>query len=137
MLKQLLFCFAFAAVGTVPAIAEQQAVVLRKVELPGAGFDIVFAASKGHTAVTISRPDAKDPLIISPIGSEFAHAVQGEIGAYSKTSASRSSQFMPFDLNCRLAALQTPSTSISSRSSGHPCNNATESEISLSTARKI
>ena len=79
MLKQLLFCFAFAAVGTVPAIAEQQAVVLRKVELPGAGFDIVFAASKGHKAVTVSRPDAKYPLIISPSGSEFAHAVQGDI----------------------------------------------------------
>jgi hypothetical protein len=78
MLKQLMICAAFVAVGTASVNAEQKAVVLRKVEVPGADFDIVFAASRPHAAA-VGRPVAGDPLVIDPIGGEFAYALKGEV----------------------------------------------------------
>ena len=68
MLKQLLIGAACVALGT--GSLKAQDVVLRKVDVPGTNFDIVFAVSA----------DRRDhPLVIHSIGGELAHAVNGEI----------------------------------------------------------
>src|SRR5262249_32539583 len=68
MLKPLLIGAACVALGT--GSLNAQDVVLRKVDVPGTNFDIVFAVSA----------DRRDhPLVIHSIGGELAHAVDGEI----------------------------------------------------------
>lgn len=79
MLRQLLIGAAFAAFGTVSANAQHQEIILRKVEVAGSNFDIVFAMAKPQAATTIERRDHHDPLAIHSIGGELAHAIDGEI----------------------------------------------------------
>lgn len=68
MLKQLLIGAACVAPG-IGSVSTQE-VVLRKVEVPGTSFDIVFTVSADHR---------DHPLVIHSIGGELAHAVDGEI----------------------------------------------------------
>jgi len=68
MLKQVLIGAVCVALGT--GSLNAQDVVVRKVDVPGTNFDIVFAVSA----------DRRDhPLVIHSIGGELAHAVDGEI----------------------------------------------------------
>jgi len=68
MFKQLLIGAVCVVLGT--GSLNAQDVDLRKVDVPGADFDIVFAVSA----------DGRDhPLVIHSIGGELAHAVDGEI----------------------------------------------------------
>ena len=68
VLKQLLIGAVCVALGT--GSLNAQDVDLRKVDVPGADFDIVFA-------VSADRHD--HPMVIHSIGGELAHAVDGEI----------------------------------------------------------
>ena len=68
MLKQLLIGAACVLLGT--GSVNSQEVVLRRVDVPGTNFDIVFA-------VSADRLD--HPVVIHSIGGELAHAVDGEI----------------------------------------------------------
>jgi len=68
MLKQMLIGAACVALGTGSVNAQE--VVLRKVDVPGTNFDVVFA-------VPADRGD--HPVVIHSIGGELAHAVEGEI----------------------------------------------------------
>ena len=68
MFKPLLIGAACVALGT--GSLNAQDVVLRKVDVPGTSFDIVFA-------VSADRHD--HPLVIHSIGGELAHAGDGEI----------------------------------------------------------
>src|SRR5215510_3121332 len=68
MLKQVLIGAVCVALGT--GSLNAQDVVLRKMDVPGTNFDLVFAVSA----------DRRDhPLGIHSIGGELAHAVDGEI----------------------------------------------------------
>jgi hypothetical protein len=83
MLKRLSICAPLVAFGTVPATAENQEVILRKIDVPTADFALVFAVPNPGAAATINRGQ-QDALIIHSIGGEFAHAVEGEIEAMFK-----------------------------------------------------
>lgn len=83
MLKQTLMSALFVALGTASSVAQQQDVILQKVEIPGAAYDIVFAMSRPVVISTV-RAKHKNPLVIHPIGGELAYAVQGEIESMFK-----------------------------------------------------
>jgi hypothetical protein len=79
MFRQLVLSASFVAMATVSAAAQQSEVVLRKVEVPGADYDIVFAIGRHPVAVSIDRLDTIDPLDIHPIWHDIAHATTDEI----------------------------------------------------------
>jgi hypothetical protein len=71
MLKQLSICAALVALATVSANAQQQA-VLQKMEVPGAGFDLVIASPKFPGGATYDLSESPDALIIHLVGGELA-----------------------------------------------------------------
>jgi hypothetical protein len=64
--------------------AQQPDVILRKVQVLGADYDLVFAMSQPVAAAPTDLFDKEDPLTIHTIGGELAHAVKGEIEATFK-----------------------------------------------------
>ena len=80
MLRQLVISAALIAIGTISVAAQQSDVILRKVEVLGADYDIVFAMSR-PAATPIDRSNKEDPLTIHAIGGELAYATKGEIEA--------------------------------------------------------
>ena len=79
MLKQLWICAALTAFGAGSVSAQQQDLVLRKVEVPGADFDIVFVMSRSKPPVTIGPRGQETPLAVHPIGDELAFAADSEV----------------------------------------------------------
>jgi hypothetical protein len=77
MLRQLLIGAAFVAFGAASVNAQYQEIILRKVEVAGSNFDIVFAMASPQAATT--RRDHHDPMAVYSIGGELAHAIDGEI----------------------------------------------------------
>ena len=69
MLKLLSICAMFIALAMAPASAQQEA-ILRKVEVTGAGFDIVLAMSKpGGTTYDLAK--SPEALLIHLIGGQL------------------------------------------------------------------
>jgi hypothetical protein len=79
MFKQLLICAALIAFGTGSLSAQEHDLVLRKVEVPGAGFDIVIVMSKSKAPATIGLRGLDNPLMVHPIGDELAFAADSEV----------------------------------------------------------
>jgi hypothetical protein len=77
MLKQLLICAALIVPGTSSAGAQQQEAVLQKIEVPGAGFDIILAMPK-PAGETVNLGNSPDALIVHLIGGELALSFDAE-----------------------------------------------------------
>jgi hypothetical protein len=84
MFRQLVICGVFLAVGTMTTAAQQPNVILRKVQVLGADYDIVFAMSQPVVPAPTDLFDKGDSLTIHEIGEELAYAVKGEIEATFK-----------------------------------------------------
>lgn len=56
MLKHLSICAALIALATGSVNAQQQEAVLQKMQVPGAGFDIILAMPKPSGATYTRRP---------------------------------------------------------------------------------
>jgi hypothetical protein len=78
MFKYVAICAAFLAIGTGPLSAQQQEAVLQKIELPGAGFDILLAMPKTPAGAMINLGDSPEALVVHLIGGELALAFDGE-----------------------------------------------------------
>ena len=76
MLKHLSICAALLAFGTGSVNAQQQEAVLQKVDVPGAGFDIMLAMPK-PSGVTYNLGNSPDALIVHLIGGELALGFDG------------------------------------------------------------
>lgn len=72
MPKHLLICAALVAIGTASAYGQEQEAVLQKVDVPGAGFDIVVAKPKSPTGETVGYGNSSEALVIHLIGGELA-----------------------------------------------------------------
>ena len=59
--------------------AEQPDPVMRKVAVPGADFDIVFAMTKSPIGATTDRRDQPNSLHVYSVGSELAMAMNGDL----------------------------------------------------------
>jgi hypothetical protein len=79
MLKHFAVCAVLLVLGTGSVNAQQQDVVLRKIEVPGADFDVVFVMSKAQAAATIGLRSPENSLVVRSIGDELAFATDGEI----------------------------------------------------------
>jgi hypothetical protein len=79
MFKQLWLCAALIAFATGSLSAQEQDLVLRKAEVPGADFDIVFVMSKSKPPATIGLRALDNPLVVHPIGDELAFAADSEV----------------------------------------------------------
>lgn len=77
MLKHLSIGAALFAFATVSAHAQEQAAVLQKIEVAGAGFDIVLAMPKAPAA-TYDLAKSPEALVLHLIGGELALAFDGE-----------------------------------------------------------
>lgn len=85
MLKYFSICAAFVTLGTGSLNAQyaqhaqqgQQEAALQKVEVPGAGFDIVLAMPKSQTGATFDFGNSPDATIIYLIGGELALSFDG------------------------------------------------------------
>ena len=77
MLKYLSTFAAVVALGSNPAQAQQQEAILQRVEVPGAGFDIIVARpNRPSTIIDLAR--APDALVIQLIGGELALSFDSE-----------------------------------------------------------
>ncbi len=74
MRKYLAICATFLALATNAANAQEREAVLRKVDVPGTGFDIVLATAKSPAAV-VHELDA-DALVVHLIGGKLALAFE-------------------------------------------------------------
>ncbi len=85
MLKHSLICAALVALGTGSVNAQyaqhaqqgQQEATLQKVEVPGAGFDIVLAMPKSQAGATFDFGNSPDATIIYLTGGELALSFDG------------------------------------------------------------
>jgi hypothetical protein len=79
----MLKCFAiFATVlvlGLGSVSAQQQDIVVRKIEVPGTDFDFVVVMSKNPAGITSGLSDQEHPLVASPTGDWLAFATDCEI----------------------------------------------------------
>jgi hypothetical protein len=71
MLKYLSIFAAFLALGSNPALAQQQEAALHRVEVPEAGFDVIVARPSSSRAI-INLGRSPDALVIHLIGGELA-----------------------------------------------------------------
>jgi hypothetical protein len=77
MLRYLMIFAAAFVLGAGAASAQQQDIVVGKMEVPGAGFEIVVVKSEGGTA---SAPSAQvSSLVASPTGDWLAFATEAEV----------------------------------------------------------
>ena len=66
-----------AAIRTASLVAPQPAPLMRKVQVPGRDFDVVFAMTK--TPVVVDATERLDSLAVYSAGSELAMAVEGDV----------------------------------------------------------
>lgn len=66
-----------AAIRTASLVAQQPKPIMRKVEVPGSDFDIVFAMTK--TPVVVDANDHLDSLAVYSIGSMFVMATESDV----------------------------------------------------------
>jgi hypothetical protein len=71
MFKQISICALLTLFGTSPLMAQQREAVLRTVELPDAGFNIVLAMPKSPAA-TVNLDRSPDALVVHLVGGELA-----------------------------------------------------------------
>jgi len=79
MLKHISICAALLVLGTGSVGAQQPDIVVRKIEVPGAGFDMVVVMSKDHAGATSGRSGQESPLVTAPTGDWLAFATDCEI----------------------------------------------------------
>jgi hypothetical protein len=77
MLKTISICVALIVLGTSVAAAQQREAFLKKLEVPGADFDIVVAMAKPGGAI-VDQGGLPDPLVVSLAGTELAIGLDGE-----------------------------------------------------------
>jgi len=79
----MLKCFAILAtvlvVGFGSVSAQQQDIVMRKIEVPGTDFDFVVVMSKDQAGITNRLSDQEHPLVTRPTGDWLAFATDCEI----------------------------------------------------------
>jgi hypothetical protein len=68
MFKKLSMCAALWAFGSVPAAAQQQEAVLKRLEVPGAAFDLVLAMPKSPPRQFYDLSESPDALVVHLIG---------------------------------------------------------------------
>lgn len=78
MLKGLSICATLLVLGVSSVSAQQQDIVVRKIEVPGADFDMVVVTPKAGAGTTRSLSD-QEPLVASPTGDWLAYATDCEI----------------------------------------------------------
>lgn len=78
MLKFISICSALVILGTGAVSAQQQEAALKKLEVPGADFDIVVAMAKPAGAAFVQH-GLPDPLLVNLAGTELVMAVDGEV----------------------------------------------------------
>jgi hypothetical protein len=76
MFKHLSICVALIGVSAGSVSAQQQEAVLQKIDVPGAGFDIVLAMPKSSGA-TYNLGASPDALLVHLIGDEMALGFDG------------------------------------------------------------
>lgn len=84
MLKHLSLCAAFLIFGSGSLHAEQQGLVLHKMQVPGAEFDIVFVMNKPQPAGVTNMPGPDNSLIVQETGDAIAFAIDGEVEKFFK-----------------------------------------------------
>ena len=85
MFKYISICAAFVALGTGSLNAQyaqhvqqgQQEATLQKVEVPGAGFDIILAMPKSPTGATFNPGNSPDAMVVYLTGGELALSFDG------------------------------------------------------------
>ena len=78
MLKCISICAVLLVVGNCEVKAQQQEATLQKVELPGTGFDIVFAMAKPGGAIADLR-GMPDPLVVYSGEGKLAFAMDDKV----------------------------------------------------------
>lgn len=71
MLKHLSICAALMALATASANAQQKEAMLRRMEVPGAAFEVIVAMPKPQGAV-FDLSESPDALVVHLIGGELA-----------------------------------------------------------------
>ena len=66
-----------ATIRTASLVAPQSEPIMRKVEVPGSDFDVVFAMTK--TPVVVDASDRLNSLAVYSVGSELAMATDGDV----------------------------------------------------------
>jgi len=83
MLKTISICATLVFLGTGAANAQQREAVLKKLEVPGADFDLVVAMAKPGGAVFVQQ-GLPDPLVVNLVGTELAIAVDSDVAKMVK-----------------------------------------------------
>lgn len=78
MLKCFSTCAAFVVLTAGAVNAQQREAVLKKLEVPGANFDLVVAMAKPGGAVFVQQ-GLPDPLVVNLVGTELAIAVDSDV----------------------------------------------------------
>jgi hypothetical protein len=78
MLKGFTICATLLVLGIGSVSAQQHDIVVRKIEVPGADFDMVVVMSKAGAGITGGLSD-QEPLVASPTGDWLAYATDCEI----------------------------------------------------------
>jgi len=71
MLKKLSLCAALFALAASPIAAQQQEAVLKRLEVPGAAFDLVLAMPKSPPRPLSDLSESPDALVLHLIGGEL------------------------------------------------------------------
>ena len=79
MLRYITVCAVLLVLGTGSVNAQQQDVVLHKIEVPSADFDMVVVMSKAQAATANGPRSPSNSLVVSPTGDELASATDAEI----------------------------------------------------------
>ena len=79
MLKYFAICAALLVLGIGSVSAQQQDIVVRKMEVPGADFDMVVVMSKAQAGATSGLSGHEPSLVAGPTGDWLAFATDREI----------------------------------------------------------
>ena len=79
MLKYITVCAVLLVLGTGSVSAQQQDIVVRKMEVPGADFDMVVVMSKAQAGATSGLSGHEPSLVAGPTGDWLAFATDREI----------------------------------------------------------
>jgi hypothetical protein len=79
MLKQIAICAALVMLGTGAPSARNNDLVVRKMEVPGSGFEIIVVASKAQADAASGHSGPAGPLVVGPTGDWLAFAVDRHV----------------------------------------------------------
>jgi hypothetical protein len=79
MLKRLSMCTALCALMSIPVAAQQQEAVLKRLDLPGATFDLVVALPQSPPRPFYDLSESPDALVVHVIGGKLVLTFEDEL----------------------------------------------------------